>query len=168
MKKVKLSLLSFAALILLLVLLAAGCSSGGSDNTGNSTSQSANQSSSQDSNQSANQNAKQEKITMRLGHVFAPESITDQASKRFAELVNQKTNGAIEIQVFPGGQLGGDEALGQNLSRGVLELAFLNQGSMAGMDPLLDFHYLPYIAENHEQVDKLYFEYQVSSAKVMM
>jgi tripartite ATP-independent transporter DctP family solute receptor len=135
--------LGFVALIALVLLISA-CSSG-NENKGSTASQ------------DTNKAAKQEVIKMRLGHVFAADSITDQASKRFADLINQKTNGAIEVQVFPAGQLGGDEAIGQSLSRGVQELAFINQGSMAGMDPLLDFHYLPYIAENHEQVDKLFY-----------
>ncbi|MBP1153741.1 MULTISPECIES: TRAP transporter substrate-binding protein [unclassified Paenibacillus] len=96
-------------------------------------------------------------VNMRLGHVFAANSVTDQASKKLAELVEQKTSGAVKISVFPASQIGGDEALGQNLSRGTLDMAFLNQGSLAGMDPLLDFSYLPYIAENNEQADKLFY-----------
>ncbi|RSK55155.1 TRAP transporter substrate-binding protein [Bacillus canaveralius] len=108
-----------------------------------------------------NDNVKEKESTnakeFRLGHVFAAESVTDRASKKFAELVNEKTNGEIRINVFPAGQIGGDEALGQDISRGTLELAFINQGSLAGLDPLLDFHYMPYIVTSNEQADQLYY-----------
>lgn len=93
----------------------------------------------------------------RLGMVAAVNSVQHKAAEYFADLVKEKTNGQINIKVFPAGQIGGDETLGQDLSRVNLEFAFLNQGSLAGMDPLLDFHYLPYIAKNFKQVDALYY-----------
>jgi len=96
-------------------------------------------------------------IKARLGHVFAIDSPVDQASKRFAELVASRTQGQITITVFPNSQLGGDEALARDLSRGSLDLAFLNPGSLAGLDRLLDIHYLPYIANNFDEVDKIFY-----------
>lgn len=93
----------------------------------------------------------------RLGMVAAQNSVQHQAAEKFADLVNEKTNGEISITVFPAGQIGSDESLGQDLSRGNLEFAFLNQGSMSGMDQLLDFHYLPYVVSNYAQADELYF-----------
>lgn len=93
----------------------------------------------------------------RLGHVFAQGSPADVASQRFAELVKQRTNGEVQITVFPNNQIGSDEALGRDLARGAVEFAFLNPGSLAGLDPLLDFHYLPYIASTFEMADKLMY-----------
>ena len=92
-----------------------------------------------------------------LGMVAAQGSVQHEAAEMFAELVDEKTNGEVVINVFPAGQLGSDESLGQDLSRGNLGFAFINQGSLSGMDPLLDFHYLPFIATNYEQVDELYY-----------
>ena len=93
----------------------------------------------------------------RLGHVFAQGSPADVASHKFADLVKERTHGEVQITVFPNNQLGSDEALGRDLSRGSLEFAFLNPGSLAGLDPLLDIHYLPYIASTYDQVDKIFF-----------
>lgn len=98
-----------------------------------------------------------DKKEFRLGMVAAQNSVQHQAAEKFATLVNEKTNGDISISVFPAGQIGSDESLGQDLSRGNLEFAFLNQGSMSGMDQLLDFHYLPYVVSNYAQADELYF-----------
>ncbi|QOY36628.1 TRAP transporter substrate-binding protein [Anaerobacillus isosaccharinicus] len=93
----------------------------------------------------------------RLGMVAAQNSIQHQAAEKFAEVVNEKTNGEINISVFPAGQIGSDESLGQDLSRGNLEFAFINQGSLSGMNQLLDFHYLPYIVSNYEEADELFY-----------
>ncbi len=93
----------------------------------------------------------------RLGHVFAQGNAADEASQIFARLVKERTNGEIDITVFPNSQIGGDEALGRDLSRGAVEFAFLNIGSLTGLDPLLDIHYLPYIATNTQEVDKIFY-----------
>lgn len=98
-----------------------------------------------------------ETIKLRLGHIFPIDSVKDQAAKRFADRVKEETNGAIEISVFPASQLGGDEVMAQDISRGTLDMSFINQGSLSGLDPLLDFHYLPYIVTNYEQADKIYY-----------
>lgn len=93
----------------------------------------------------------------RLGHVFAQGNAADEASQKFAKLVKERSNGEIDITVFPNSQIGGDEALGRDLSRGSVDFAFLNIGSLTGLDPLLDIHYLPYIATNNEEVDKIFY-----------
>jgi tripartite ATP-independent transporter DctP family solute receptor len=99
----------------------------------------------------------QAQTKMRLGHVFAIDSPVDEASKEFARLVGERTNGAVSITVFPNNQLGGDEALAREVARGSIELSFLNPGSLAGLDPLLDFHYLPYIATNFKEADAIFY-----------
>lgn len=96
-------------------------------------------------------------LKMRLGHVFAINSPVDEASKEFARLVGERTKGEVQVTVFPNSQLGGDEALARDVSRGSLDLAFLNPGSLAGLDPLLDIHYLPYIATSFKEADALFY-----------
>jgi tripartite ATP-independent transporter DctP family solute receptor len=101
--------------------------------------------------------ASAEEVKMRLGHVFAINSPVDEASKEFARLVGERTKGEVQVAVFPNSQLGGDEALARDVSRGSIDLAFLNPGSLAGLDPLLDIHYLPYIATNFKEADAIFY-----------
>ena len=93
----------------------------------------------------------------RLGHVFATGSSQDEGANQFAACVGERTGGAISVTVFPDGQLGGDEAMGRDMSRGGQELAFINPGSLTGLDPLLDFHYLPYIVSNNDEADAVFY-----------
>lgn len=94
---------------------------------------------------------------LRLGHVFAINSPVDQASQDFAKLVKERTKGEVEITVFPNSQIGGDESLARDLARGSLDLAFINPGSLSGLDPLLDIHYLPYIVTSFDEADKIFY-----------
>lgn len=93
-----------------------------------------------------------------LGSVASEKSNQIEAARMFSAKVNEYTNGSIKINVFPGGQIGSDESMVEELERGFLEFAFLNQGSCAGLDQLFDFHYLPYIARNYKEVDKLFYQ----------
>lgn len=95
--------------------------------------------------------------TLRLGMVAADGSVQHQGAERFAKAVEENSGGALAIDVFPAGQIGSDESLGQDLTSSALDFAFLNQGSMAATDPMLDFHYLPYIVTNYAQADELFY-----------
>lgn len=101
------------------------------------------------------QPASAQDMRARLGHVFAVGSPVDQASKAFAQCVTE--SGGISVTVFPDSQLGGDEAIGRDLARGGIEFAFLNPGSLTGLDPLLDIHYLPYIVSNNDEADAIFY-----------
>lgn len=93
----------------------------------------------------------------RLGHVFAIDSPVDRASKSFATCVSEATGGSLDITVFPDSQIGGDEALARDLSRGALEFAFLNTASLTGLDPLFDIFALPYIVSSFDEADAVFY-----------
>ncbi len=94
---------------------------------------------------------------LRLAHVFGIESTQNDAAEAFAAEIDERSDGRLTAAVYPASQLGGDEVLGQDLGRGTLDMAFINPGSLAGMDPMMDFHYLPYIVEDYEQADEVFF-----------
>lgn len=96
-------------------------------------------------------------MRLRLAHVFPQNTTVGAAADEFARLINERTDGRITIAVFPAGQLGGDEAIGRDLKRGSLDLAFVNPNSLVGLDPLFDFHILPYIASDYEEADQIFY-----------
>lgn len=93
----------------------------------------------------------------RLGHVFAADSPVGLAAVRFATLVKERTKGEVSISVFPSGQLGNDEQLIRDVSRGLLDFSFANHGSAVNLDKRIDFGAMPYIATNYAQVDKMFY-----------
>lgn len=93
----------------------------------------------------------------RLGHVFAADSPVGVAAARFATLVKDRTKGEVTINVFSAGQIGNDEQLMREVSRGLLEFSFANHGSAVNLDKRIDFGAMPYIATNYDQVDKLFY-----------
>jgi tripartite ATP-independent transporter DctP family solute receptor len=96
-------------------------------------------------------------MKLRLAHYAAANSPVDQAAQEFARLVQDRTQGRITMTLFPNSQLGGVEANARDLARGSLDLSLLTPGSLAGLDPLLDIHYLPFIATNYKQADAIFY-----------
>ena len=147
-------LCTLMAMTMMLSLLA-GC--GSSNSAAKSAAGSAAASASVSSSSSGGSSSGVSGVTYSLGSVAAETSVQIQAAKQFADAVKNYTNGAITINVFPASQLGSDESMCEDLSRGALEFAFLNQGSCAGFDQMLDCHYLPYVARNYDEADKLFY-----------
>lgn len=108
-------------------------------------------------NETASSSASGDIRELRLAHIYPVGSVKDQAAHKFAKKIEKKTNGEIIIKIYPASQLGGDEVMARDISRGILDMSFINQGSLSGLDPMLDFHYLPYIVTNYEQADEIYY-----------
>lgn len=70
------------------------------------------------------QPAEAAKISIKLGHIRADTSPTHKAAVKFAELVGQKTNGEVEIKVFPNSQLGGILDMFTGMKAGSLEMVY--------------------------------------------
>ncbi|WP_229052472.1 TRAP transporter substrate-binding protein [Aeromicrobium sp. Leaf350] len=63
-----------------------------------------------------------ETITLRFGHVFAEGSLQHEAIMRAVEQIEDETDGRVEIQVFPAGQLGSDSEMDEALQEGSLDM----------------------------------------------
>lgn len=97
-----------------------------------------------------------EKVELRVAHVFPESSPVHEAAQAFAEDLKARTDGSVEVTVFPGGALGGDREMGEGLTRGDLDCAMLNHPA-AGMDPRLQLGFLPYIVSSYDGADELFY-----------
>ncbi len=61
-------------------------------------------------------------LILRYAEVNAEKDERAQASMKFAERIKERTNGRIEIQVFPGAQLGDNKQVFQNLQLGAIDM----------------------------------------------
>jgi TRAP-type transport system periplasmic protein len=60
--------------------------------------------------------------TWRMSHKMPPESVEGQLFQMFADEVAEKTNGAIEIEVYPSEQLGSDDAVLEQIQLGTIHV----------------------------------------------
>lgn len=76
-----------------------------------------------------------------------------QGMEKFAEIVAAKSGGKIKVNVFPGGQLGSDQANVSALQGGTLEMASMNSGIFAGQVKEFAVFDLPFMFINGKEAD---------------
>ena len=83
--------------------------------------------------------------TIRWGELLAVSHPQVQMVQRIAADVKQKTNGRIDIQVFPGGQLGSGKDMMESVSAGALQFTTDGAGALGAFLPALTLVEAPYL-----------------------
>jgi tripartite ATP-independent transporter DctP family solute receptor len=97
-------------------------------------------------------NAADKPTVLRIGLIAAEGHPVTKASNRFGELVKERTGGVIEVQVFPGGTLGGEHELQDMVSTGTLEMMSIGTGIPAALNPQFKILTMPYLWDNQDQM----------------
>lgn len=67
-------------------------------------------------------------MTLKLNSPFAPGAPADKAAKAFAQKMKDRTNGEIQIQIYPASQLGNVFATYQGLTLGTIDMTVIDSG----------------------------------------
>jgi tripartite ATP-independent transporter DctP family solute receptor len=90
------------------------------------------------------------KYSFKLAHVITAGTPIDLGAKKFAELVKQRTNGEVEIAVFPAAQLGAERAIIEGVQLGTIEMSFTTTGAIGGFAPEFQVLDLPFLFPSYE------------------
>lgn len=71
------------------------------------------------------------KYSFRLAEAHPTDYPTTLGDKKFAELVNERSKGRIQIKVFDSGQLGDEKSVVQQIQMGSLEFTRVSTGNLA-------------------------------------
>lgn len=81
----------------------------------------------------------------RMGHLESPEQSRHLYLEKVAEMVTERTNGAVEIQLFPQGQLGNQRVMTESVQLGTLEATAAPAAFLGGFNPLVSILDIPYL-----------------------
>jgi tripartite ATP-independent transporter DctP family solute receptor len=95
------------------------------------------------------------KVTVKLSHFFPTTTPFHTAAQKLAELAAQKSGGALDIQVFPAGQLGDDKAQFEQVRLGGVQMALGSSGILAQTVPAFDVFEAPYLFDDHNHFAKV-------------
>lgn len=96
-----------------------------------------------------------DKIVMKFGHVGPPGNPYDLGAKEFAKKVAERTKGAIEIKIYPAGQLGEDRDLAEGVQLGSVEIAFPSNAVMTRYVPQTMLFELPFLFRDDDHWEKV-------------
>lgn len=90
--------------------------------------------------------------TFRLANVLAPSDVTAFGIDKFAELVDEKSEGKITIDVFHGGQLGSGVETFEAVKNGHLDFAADSFANLASITSAFEVFHFPFLFESREQL----------------
>lgn len=131
-------------MISLLSIGLVACSSGG----GNATNQSG--------DQTTEKKSDEKPIVIKFSHVTATNSVKGKAADKFAELVKEKTEGKVEVQVFPSSQLYGDKDELDALVSGNVQMIAPSVTKMVKLDPRWQFVDMPFLFDDEAHAQKFF------------
>jgi len=99
---------------------------------------------------------KEKKILLRLAEAQVDTYPATLGAIEFARLVNERSEGRIQIEVYTGGQLGGDEkAVLEQVQFGAIDFTRVNISPATELAPMLNLLQLPYLYESYEHMHKV-------------
>ena len=98
---------------------------------------------------------KKEKIIIKFSHVVEENTPKGLAAIRFANLIRERSNGSIEVQVFPNSQLFKDGEEFEALSRGDVQMIAPTTSKVSQLFPQWQIWDLPYLFTNLESVHQI-------------
>lgn len=84
-------------------------------------------------------------VTLKLGHIAEPENPYGQGADHFANLVKERTNGEVIIQVYPSSQLGNQRDLVEGLTFGTVDMTLTGTAVLGNFIPEVAVFDLPFI-----------------------
>jgi tripartite ATP-independent transporter DctP family solute receptor len=97
---------------------------------------------------------KKPEYTLKLGHLANTEHTWHKGSVKFAELVEQKTDGRVKVQVFPSEQLGKEMEVIGNIQSGIVDMLITGE-SMMNWAPLCGLIAVPYMIRDSAHMEKI-------------
>ncbi|WP_051261454.1 DctP family TRAP transporter solute-binding subunit [Desulfovibrio inopinatus] len=91
-----------------------------------------------------------EKVVLKLGHIAEPVHPYGQGAEKFAQLVAEKSNGEMEVQVFPSSQLGGQKDLIEGLIFGTVDMALVGTAVLGQFQPQISIFDLPFLFQDRD------------------
>ncbi len=99
--------------------------------------------------------AQKKPIVLRLAETHPADYPTTLGDQRFADLVKERSKGRIEIQVYPGSQLGQERAVIEQVQFGAIDFTRVSISPLASFVPVFNALQLPYLYRSEDHMWKV-------------
>lgn len=100
-------------------------------------------------------NSGEKTYKLRFGHVLSPEDEFNSGMERWAEAVKEKTNGRLDIEIYPSSQLGLEEDVLEQLKQGTSVGWQTDPARLGSYVKEWSIFYAPFFLSNLDEVKKL-------------
>ncbi len=82
---------------------------------------------------------------LKLGTTVNEQDSFQVAAEKFAELVEERTNGAYVIEIYPNGTLGGERDMLESMQIGTLDMGIITSGPFINFSSDMGVLDMPYL-----------------------
>lgn len=93
-------------------------------------------------------------VTLKFAGQLPPDHVATDMMKEIAKTVKEKTNGRIEIKVYPANQLGDYTLVHQELIKGTIDMALIS--TPGDIDPRINFVYINGFCSGYGQLKNIF------------
>jgi TRAP-type transport system periplasmic protein len=98
--------------------------------------------------------AAQYKATLKLASTQSMDHPYMVGAQKFADLIKERTNGRIEIRLYPSNQLGkGEREMTEGIQQGGIDLLVTSTGPLGGFSPSINILDFPFLFRDNAHVD---------------
>lgn len=83
---------------------------------------------------------------IRLAHTLNPTDARHMGAERFEELVEERSEGEIQVELYPSSQLGGQAEIFEGMNLGLIEMNIAGSTHLSNLDPAFGVFDLPSLA----------------------
>jgi tripartite ATP-independent transporter DctP family solute receptor len=92
---------------------------------------------------------------IKLGVVTKPGSAQNIAAEKFKELIEKRSNGGINVEIFHSASLGNETEILQQVQMNSIQMAIVTGGPFDTFDPMVRVISYPFLFKDYSQVDKV-------------
>jgi tripartite ATP-independent transporter DctP family solute receptor len=95
-------------------------------------------------------------VVLKLGHIAVTTDPWQKGAEKFAQLVKEKSNGSVEVQIYPSSQLGGDRDVIEGMQSGTVDMGLV-AGVLSSFDPTYGILELPYLFRDKTHLEHVLY-----------
>lgn len=105
---------------------------------------------------STNAGSSDKAVKLRLGHITGETDAWHKGALKFAELVKEKSNGSVEVEIYPSSTLGNDRDLIEGMQLGSVDFALV-AGVLSNFYEPYSILELPYLFRDNDHLQKVLY-----------
>lgn len=142
MKSVK-KLTSTLLLLILSISILAGCAGGSNEGGGSNAGGGSNEGGG-------------EKLVLKIANITKADSEWSLTAEAIGKELSDRTDGRITAEYYPGGQLGNETDMMQQLNTGSIDMAIITTAQLSASSPAFGAWLMPFVVDTHDQAYKLW------------
>lgn len=96
-----------------------------------------------------------EPVVVQLATTVNEQDSFQVAAEKFKELVEERTNGAYQIEIYPNGSLGDERALLESMADNTVEMGIITSGPFVNFAPEMGVFDMPFLFGSNEEAYKV-------------